>query len=638
MAKDQESTIYRRFRTIGARETVANDGKISLVASTDKPISWGGWNEVLSHQDGAIDMAAARSLLVNHDPDMLAGGISGFRLDAGTLICDAQIDADARMRSDISVQKAVAAGYLHGVSIGYCYERADCVYIEATNTVMVRKWRLLEISLTPVPADDLAHVRSLPTGIPSAAPAAPHNQERSAMSDQNNAAGSPAAAPNDEAKRAQEIAALREQAAASANEATIAKREAKLRAHATEHGVSVEGLDFAAIKSDEAGLLELLQRKAKKEETTAKLPVVTVTRDGTDKWIEAIQDGLTGKRGGLFQSNEQIMRKCLEADGERTDEMAIQDLANLCLRRMEFRGKRSANKTTSSFSVLVGSTANKQLLAGFDDYSAIYTEIATIKDAKDYNIHPHVGVSTGRLLETPEGQAMQELFQKEGSYNSQLKMYGATLSITEQTLVNDTLGEILRSFYKTGFYAGRTIDRMVMYRILNATWTYDLTTSAALATAGNFDKTRAAFKGKLAPSGEKMEMDPAILLVDPTNRYAADIVTGQLYGITQGAGNSMVGSNAARSVKVVDSTFVGDTGLYSSALTSDYYLFGNPKMVDTVTVEFLGGQRVPQIQPFDAGAVAAVAMKVQLPFEATMATHTDSADHARNTGIQKAQA
>jgi len=137
----------------------------------------------------------------------------------------------------------------------------------------------------------------------------------------------------------------------------------------------------------------------------------------------------------------------------------------------------------------------------------------------------------------------------------------------------------------------------------------------------------------LAPSGEKMELEPKFLIVDPLNRYNADLATGQIYKV-----DSLVaqGSTQVQGLQVVDSTFVGDTSLLAGVLTTTYFLAADPMVCDTVLVEFLRGQRQPLIVPFDPGAVAAVKYKVQLPFQATVATHTDSAAAARVTGVQKA--
>jgi len=371
-------------------------------------------------------------------------------------------------------------------------------------------------------------------------------------------------------------------------------------------------------------------RKALEANKAPESPVATarVAADAADKWIDHASKNLSR------YSTEQLMRQCASFDGIKHEDMNSYDLSQRSIRSLSFQ-RDAANKTTASFSVLLGNTANKQLMGGFDRYMPIWDRFCTVKDAVNFNAHNHVGVATGRLQETAENEAFPELVQKEGSYSSTMKKWGATISVTMEALVNDELGEIMRSFSRAGYAAARSIEREVFLRLLNATYTNDVTTGAALGTAANIDKVRAGLKGKLSPSGEKMENDAAIILVDPINRYNAEAATGQLYGVSTG-GNAQTGSNAARSIQVIDSTFVGDTSLLGGALTTDYYLINDPNIVDTVVVEFLRGMRAPQIQEFDAGAVASSKYKIMLPFVATVATHTDSAGNARVSGIQKA--
>jgi hypothetical protein len=78
--------------------------------------------------------------------------------------------------------------------------------------------------------------------------------------------------------------------------------------------------------------------------------------------------------------------------------------------------------------------------------------------------------------------------------------------------------------------------------------------------------------------------------------------------------------------------------LLGGAASTDYYLTGDPNAVDTVLVNFLEGVgQSPIIMPFDGGAVASERWKIMLPFEATVATHSDGTN-TRVSGIQKATA
>ncbi len=608
--------FHRHIRMDDA--AIDDDGAIVMRASSDDAVSMGDWREVLSHEDGAIDTSTVRALLVNHNPDQIAGRIDGLECDGRACMAEAHIDKEARMQSGVNVLGAVKGGALRGVSIGYGYEREDAEWDQESRTLRVNRWRMLEVSLTPIPADKSAGVRSLPFDLDkeSTPPSIGENKESRDMSE-------PEKKPKPAGQEAPAIDEAKVRAAAKAEAKEVVQ-------FARSYGVDADAVIGMGMDEAKDHVLEVVKARMSEKAPEPKDPPVSVKRDAGDKFLEHASKNIT-----RF-SSEHLMRKCFELDGVDVRDMSQSDLAQRALRSMSY-ARDAANKTTASFSTLLGSTANKQLLSGFDRYTPIWDQFCTVKDAKDFNTHPHVGVATGRLTETAEDIAYPELNQTEGTYNSTLAKWGATISVTYEALVGDELGEIMRSFSRAGYASARTIERQVFYKLLNATWTNDVTTSAALGTAANIDKVRAGLKGKLSPAGEKMENDGAILLVDPINRYNADAATGQLYGVSTG-GNDQTGSNAVRGMRVLDSTFVGDTALLAGANTTDYYLINDPMVVDTVVVEFLRGQRAPVIMEFDAGATDASKYKIRLPFQATVATHTDSAGNARITGAQKATA
>jgi len=605
--------VFHRFARI-APESVREDGRIDMLASTDAAVSWGDWREVLVHEREAIDTTAAASLLLNHKSDQVAGVLRDITANGREMIAVAEIDEDARLSSGVSVRKAVASGALRGVSIGYDYSADDVEWDRETRTATVKRWRLLEISLTPIPADKGASVRSLPEFLQDSptTPDAPAAKKERSMSTE--AQGEQPAVN----------AAAAEAAPATVNvDPVAAVREAV--AFARSHGLD----PVAAIDKSMDQLKDevIAMRQSEREKPQG----IIVTRDAGDKQIERLGDQLaarfvSGKQDAPAISGRELIERCAAIDGQSLRDVRA---ARYCLATL--RERSAANKSTASFAVLMDATANKVLTAGFASYQGVWNIIATVKDAEDYKLHSHVGVASGSLAENPEGEAASELIQREGSYNSRVKRYTGTLSLTPEGIVNDPLDEVLRSFYRTGYIAAKTIDKQVLGAIVNATWTHDTTASAALGTAGNFDKVRADFKRKLSPAGETMDNDPKILLVDPSLRYSADIATGALYGVGTG-GNGMVGSNAARSMTVVDSTLLGGTA-------TDYYLLGDPMIVDTVALEFLRGHgRVPTITAYDPGPSAGVRLLMELPFAATIATHADSASATRITGIQKATA
>ena len=587
-----------------ARAEIDQEGVVSCVASSDEAVDMGGYRECLSHADGAVDMSSARTVLFNHDRNQPIGGIRACTIKDGRMNADLHISKDARASTGVSILELVRSGAVEGVSIGYAYNDSDAVYENETRTVKVSKWQLREISITPTQADITAKItkRGLPAQF--------SEPKEHPMSDP---------------------VITKEQLEAEQAKARTATLHLDLIKRAKSYGVEIE----VEKATDEAHgmrmIADAMRAQIPESKPVAKVPVVEVVKDAADKWIERASNGLLGKRDGSHLSAVEMVRKCAQFDGEDLSEKAPMAVAAHALRRMSF-SRDAANKTVSSFSVLTGSTANKQLLAGFDQFAPTWDKFADQRDAVNFNSHNHVGVATGRLVETAENVAFPELVQSEGSYNSQIKMWGATVSVTEQAIVNDELGGIMRSFSRAGYAAARAIERQCYSKLLTATWTSDTMTGVVMATAGDLDKLRRKLKIKLSPSGELMDLEGKILVIDPALRYAAELATGQIYKV-----DSMVaqGSSKVQGLQIVDSPFVGDTTLLAGALTTDSYLVADPMVADGLIVEFLRGMRAPEIREFDAGAVAAVKFKIMLPFEATVATHTDSAGTARVSGITK---
>jgi len=343
--------------------------------------------------------------------------------------------------------------------------------------------------------------------------------------------------------------------------------------------------------------------------------------------------GVTGTVG-----MRHLLRQVAIASGEPAQNWSDLDLAAFGARLIDLRthGRRdAANNSTAMFSNVLANVATKAILAGLTGYNASsWEQWCTQRNVPNFLAVSNVGLSAGRLTKTAENAAFPELLMRDGGYNSTLGMYGATVSLTTQMLVNDQLGVFMDQLRRIGAIASLTIDRQVYYALLNATWTYD-TAAAPLSTLANIDIPRNGLMGKLSPAGDKMGIKARFALHSP--KYAS--LVQQAVNPNGANGQLTIASQGARSIIPIESHWIDDTALLAGALYTDYYLTGDPSVVDTVLVNFLEGVgRNPMIQPFDAGAVAAEKWKIMVPFEATVATYTDSAAHARIAGVQRATA
>jgi HK97 family phage prohead protease len=162
--RTRDAAADTKFRHYEIREEDANveNGMITMTASTNDRVGFGGYGEILDHDARNVDISTCRALLLNHQSGNIVGRITGIKMENGRSSVTAEIFSDAKLATGVPVRAAVKAGALRGVSIGYNYDDSDCDFNDDTRTITVRKWRLLEVSLTPIPRDSAGTVRSLP--------------------------------------------------------------------------------------------------------------------------------------------------------------------------------------------------------------------------------------------------------------------------------------------------------------------------------------------------------------------------------------------------------------------------------------------------------------------------------------------
>lgn len=680
--RDAGVTKYRRFTPTAVR--VASEQTdpnaplpITVIASTDRAVDWGNWREILSHKEGAISTKAAKSLLLNHNTDLIIGRIKEIRTIGGSLEVDAEILPSARLASGVSVIEAVRTGALSGVSIGYHYAESDCKIDRDSNTLTAEKWRLLEVTLTATPADDSAGIIS--RAFPGVLDEAQNKNKRTRtimdkflkwlkargftlalLTDEqfehlrsiHTRGEEPAADYAPEAREASEDDTEEDEKPASDEARAVeAKRIRGVVARARSLGLDPENyIEMDPAKVSDAMLRDISEKTRTNKPST---PAVSGVVDSADKLLSHARASLYSVGGikaegeeakamrnvrpmGMRQMLREVARAAGYSDAPYWSDMELAVRASEFIDLRTFGRRDSANKIVANFSNLLANVANKALQSGLDEYDGATWNIwTTVRNVPNFLQVTNTNLASGRLTSTPEGEAFAELTQKDAAYNSQLGLFGATISASFQAIVNDEFGKILGDLRRAGSIAALTIDREVYRVLLNATWTNDSTASAGLSTPANIDKPRADLREKLSPAGERMGIVARYLLHDAVNANPAQVATGAIYG----PGQTTAPSTGARQITPIESQWIGDTNLLGGTLTTDYFLVGNPAIHDTVLVNFLDGiGQSPIIMPFDSGAVAAEKYKIMLPFAATVATHADSAANTRVSGIQRARA
>ncbi len=627
---DDDVVLYR-FRSMEGDTPVKNDGAINILASTDDACDFGGYREILKHGANSIDMEAARALCINHDPNQIAGHIEEKTTDGRTLSVRARISPNAKLQSGMTVREAVDTGALRGVSIGYKFSRSDAVYNEETRTVTVNKWRLLEVTLTPIPADARASIRSLPDHFKSAAPAA-INHERTAMSDPIKPQETPAVPVQPILNES----AISEKARAAAIQET---REVTEMARS----VGLDGLSYIGKTKAEAQD-QMIRDLAVKNQTPA--PTVAVTQmhvDAVDKARDAVTGAMAWNAGFRDQAAIQdrnpllgrglqhIIKQYATMAGERTQSWDKNDVAWYALGHPEkIQGRAAANVTSSTFPNFVFLNAITKILAmGYDRgaSSSRYKQIVSNNMVPDFKTFYIGALGTGNLTKTAEDVAFPELTKTDGTFSSTAKMWGGTLSLTLQALVNDDTGQFNRILSQAGVLLDKTIDRRTFQKLLmgtstdeaTSTWTSNTTsggslvyTSADLAVAarGRLGLVRAALANKVGLDGYPMGNMPRFLVVPVTREVEAQGIIGPSSPGQIGPG----AQSSISSIQVIASAWLEASALTGYSTTS-YYLVADPNEVTGLVLSKVQGYEGIQVDQYDAGAVAAIKYKLWSPFE-----------------------
>jgi phage head maturation protease len=521
--RDNSTSMHYRFMEF-SREAQVENGMIKLTASTDAPVRFGSYREILMHGSENVDAASCRAILINHDANQLAGAIRSVKFDGHQCEITAEISPDARMQTGVKVRDAIRDGSLRGVSIGYDYDPNnpdECTYDEKERCITVKRWLLREATLTPIPRDTDAMVRTFDSLKQRHAAGADIKKKERTMDPVKLAAlyaANPkyidlisqriAGGETDISKIEAAIIAAKATGDESARAATIAlerdtlKRESQITLLAESHGLRAS--DYRAEPTLEAAITRMVKDKAKTEQDAQGnlrlAPNVTVTADAQDKFNAAHEDamlsraclqirkeGFNGPRP-YEQVNKDLgarstftfnntLRQCAMRAGERdawkwggqacAEWFARMPKLSLAVGR-DTEHFRAANQAFGQFPGILANVLDKAVALGFQGFENItYPMWTRPRPVDDFKPFLNAALTLGNLALTTENVAFPELTAKDMSYTNALGMWGGTLTLTYQAMVSDDLGEFFRVLGQAGMIAQRTVDRQVYITLIN---------------------------------------------------------------------------------------------------------------------------------------------------------------------------
>ena len=164
MQKEQKSPNSKYLRDLDFKARTIDEvtRTVELSFSSEQPYQrWFG-SEILSHDDGAVDLKRLQEigvLLFNHNRDYVLGKITEVSVVEDRGVAKVQLDEDAEAEK---IYQKIKSGTLKGVSVGYMVDIWEEVAAGSMSTngkfagpcSVAIKWTPYEISIVSVPADD----------------------------------------------------------------------------------------------------------------------------------------------------------------------------------------------------------------------------------------------------------------------------------------------------------------------------------------------------------------------------------------------------------------------------------------------------------------------------------------------------
>lgn len=609
----QPGAAQMRYAPFVASTYDAEAHTVDLTLATGIAVQRGWWTEELDMSLGAVDLTRAAlgqvPVLFNHNPDDPVGMLSNVRLEAGALIGTATFNQTARGQE---VEGMVARNELRGCSIGYQVNTWTLVEITGdAETWRATAWALLEGTLTPVPADPAAGVRSavLDPGAPTAsqeelddmlrrnqpggvatrsapeptaaAPAAAAPAAAAPAADPaTRAAPAPAAAP------AAEPGARAAMTVADVLQAQSYARTAGLTDEQTGEILRRDGLTLAA--ASEAILATAAARQAA---PAAPVPFGAAGRAG---------DADANVRGGIEDalyariSRGQVSDRGRAYRGYRVAEL-IAFRAGLNDLRDPTEILQRVAMTTSDFPNLLSAAANKFLLTAYQAAAPSYQAWCKRVNFNDFKAHSFLRVGEFPALQTlnengevPRGKI------GENKESASLSTKGLIVSLTRQVVVNDDLGAFGDLVGAAGRSAARG-ENTAAYALLaaNPVLAQDNVAMfhanhANLAGAGTAITVAAVGSGRAAMMKQKnigndelLNIPPKFLLTSPdkateAEQFVAPVVATQTSNVNPFSGKL---------------TPVSDANLTGNA----WYMFADPQDAPCFVYGYLGDATAPML-------------------------------------------
>ena len=260
---------------------------------------------------------------------------------------------------------------------------------------------------------------------------------------------------------------------------------------------------------------------------------------------------------------------------------------------------------------ILSNVANKKLLQSYEAQPIIAMKLCSTGDLNDFKENDRFRLTdVGDLLPIAADGEIKDGGLIEESAKNQLDTYGKKFCLTRKMIINDDLGAFMKVPTAMGNRAARLIDQLFFSRLLSNPAQADgkalfstnhknlLSGASSALSSDSLKKAIQLFLDQVDADGQPISVEPKYLLVPTALKHLA-------IELTQGATLIMSGTdNAVRpalnvlsdeNLQVISSPYLGNS-VYEGSSQTGWYLFGDPKTVDTWEIGFLKGKRTPTVE------------------------------------------
>lgn len=260
---------------------------------------------------------------------------------------------------------------------------------------------------------------------------------------------------------------------------------------------------------------------------------------------------------------------------------------------------------------ILSNVANKKLLQSYEAQPVIATKLCSTGDLNDFKENDRFRLTdVGDLLPIAADGEIKDGGLIEESAKNQLDTYGKRFCLTRKMIINDDLGAFMKVPTAMGNRAARLIDQLFFSRLLSNPAQQDgkalfstahrnlLSGASSALSADSLKKAIQLFLDQVDADGQPISVEPRFLLVPTALKHLAIELTQGATLIMSGADNAVrpaLNVLADEHLNVISSPYLGNSA-YDGASQTGWYLFGDPKTVDTWEIGFLKGKRTPTVE------------------------------------------